>query len=102
MFLMSEAPLYLWLAGNPAVGTQLPLHQPSEWDQIVFFNCLDVYHKSPDSGERQYKSRTWERRCDPTLRAEGSSLPKHTRACALHLVWRRENLYWTYDVGPKT
>ena len=26
--------------------------------QIVFSNCLDVYHTSPDSGERQYKSRT--------------------------------------------
>jgi len=26
-------------------------------DQIVFFNCLDLYHTSPDSGERQYKSR---------------------------------------------
>jgi len=25
-------------------------------DQIVFFTYLDVYHKSPDSGERQYKS----------------------------------------------
>jgi len=25
--------------------------------QIVLFNCLDVYHKSPDSGERQCKSR---------------------------------------------
>ena len=24
-------------------------------DQIVFFNRLDVYHKAPDSGERQYK-----------------------------------------------
>ena len=21
-------------------------HQPSEWDQIVFFECLDLYHKS--------------------------------------------------------
>jgi len=24
-------------------------------ERIVFFNCLDVYHKSPDSGERQFK-----------------------------------------------
>ena len=24
-------------------------------DKIVVFSCLDVYHKSPDSGERQYK-----------------------------------------------
>ena len=27
-------------------------------DQIVFFNLLDLYHQSPDSGERQYKSKT--------------------------------------------
>jgi hypothetical protein len=24
-----------------------------EWDQIVYFDRLDLYHKSPDSGERQ-------------------------------------------------
>ena len=23
--------------------------------QIVFLDCLDLYHKSPDSGARQYK-----------------------------------------------
>ena len=32
------------------------------WDQIAFLNYLDLHHKSPDSGERQYKSRTRERR----------------------------------------
>jgi hypothetical protein len=26
--------------------------------QIVFFRCLDVHHTPPDSGARQYKSRT--------------------------------------------
>jgi len=26
-------------------------------NQIVFFNCLDLYHKSPDSNGRQYNSR---------------------------------------------
>ena len=31
---------------------------PQEGEQIVFLTCLDVYHKSPDSGECQYKSRT--------------------------------------------
>ena len=25
-------------------------------DQIVFFNCFDLYYTSPDSSERQYKS----------------------------------------------
>ena len=27
----------------------------SEWDQIVFFNCRDLYHKQAVSGERQYE-----------------------------------------------
>jgi len=38
-----------------------PLHQA--WaqacrEQIVFCSGLDLYHESPDSGERQFKSRT--------------------------------------------
>ena len=33
------------------------VNQPSEGVHIVFFNCLNVYHK-PNSGELQYKSRT--------------------------------------------
>ena len=32
-------------------------HRLLEGQQIVFFNCLGLYHKSPDSGERQDKSR---------------------------------------------
>ena len=31
---------------------------PSERDQIVFFNCLNLYHTTLDSGGRQYTSRT--------------------------------------------
>ena len=31
--------------------------QPSERQQIVIFNRLDLYHTPPDSGGRQYKSR---------------------------------------------
>ena len=34
------------------------LHQPSERDQIVSFDFIDLCHTLPDSGERQYKSRT--------------------------------------------
>jgi len=34
-----------------------PNHQPSEGQQVVFFNCLDLRHKPPASGERQYKPR---------------------------------------------
>jgi len=32
-------------------------HLPSEEDKIVYFNFLDLQRKSPDSGERQCKSR---------------------------------------------
>ena len=48
-------------------------HQPSEWDQLAFINCLELYHTLPDSGERQYKSGTFKRRFCPTLRAQGKS-----------------------------
>ena len=37
------------------VGVLWGIHQPSEWDQIVLFNCLDLYHNPLDSGERQCK-----------------------------------------------
>jgi len=48
-----------------------PLHQV--WaqacrEQIVYFSCLDLYDKSPDSGERQFKSRSWKQRFDIALR----------------------------------
>ena len=33
-------------------------HQPSKGEQIIFLNCPDWYHTSPDSGERHYQSRT--------------------------------------------
>jgi hypothetical protein len=32
--------------------------RPPLQEMIVFLNCLDLYHESPDSGERQYESRT--------------------------------------------
>ena len=38
-------------------------------EQMVFYHCLDLYHKSPDSGERQYKSRTSKGRSDHAMRA---------------------------------
>ena len=37
-----------------------PVHGPLETaisHHIISSGCLDVYHKSPDSGERWYKSR---------------------------------------------
>ena len=37
----------------------------------LFSNCLDLYHTSPDVGERQYKSRTWKGLFDSTPRADG-------------------------------
>jgi len=33
-----------------------------ERDQLAFFNCFDSCHKSRDSGERQYESKTCKRR----------------------------------------
>ena len=41
-------------------------------DQIFLFNCLDVYHKSPDSGERRYKLKTEMRRVGPSLKDLGA------------------------------
>ena len=39
--------------------------------QSLFFYCLDLYHKLPDSGELQCKPRALKRRSDSTLRAGG-------------------------------
>ena len=36
-------------------------HQPSEGEQIAFFNCRDLYHMSPDSAACQHKLRTRKR-----------------------------------------
>ena len=44
---------------------------PRPAEQIVFFNLLDLHHKPPDSGERQYKLRTREGRFDPALKRQG-------------------------------
>ena len=52
-------------------------HQPEEGQRTVFFKCLDLYHTSPDSGERQCKSRAWKRRISPALRAAGHGCPRH-------------------------
>ena len=57
------APLLL-----PAFGFRVA---DEEWGQIVIFRCLDVSQKSPDVGERQYKSGSWKGRFYPPLRAGG-------------------------------
>ena len=44
-------------------------HTLSLSPQIVFVNGPDLHHKSPDSGERQYKYRACDRRFDPALGA---------------------------------
>ena len=54
-------------AGNPC-------HQPSEGERIVFFSCLNSHHTSPDSGERQHKSKTFKNGFDSALRTGGSSV----------------------------
>jgi hypothetical protein len=33
------------------------LHMPSEWEQILFLEIPDLYHRSPDSSDLQHKSR---------------------------------------------
>jgi hypothetical protein len=45
-----------WLGGRPALA---------EWDQILFVKPPDVYHRLPDSGDLQYKSKGLEKAiCD--------------------------------------
>ena len=46
------------IAQRPRSRDWFQRDQPSEEGQIVFANRLDLYHKSPDPSERQYKSRT--------------------------------------------
>ena len=57
--------------GLPSLGVELSIdqgievamhdavfsHQPSQREQIVVSNCLDLHLKRPDSGRLQYKSR---------------------------------------------
>ena len=45
----------LKLAKSWAVQRGSSNHRPSEWEQVVLLNFLDLYHESPDAGERQYK-----------------------------------------------
>ena len=42
-------------------------HLPAKGGHIVFFSRLDSCHTSPDSSERQCKSRTCKRRFDPCI-----------------------------------
>ena len=51
----------------PSRLARWPLRPPAG-EQNRLFNCRDLYHTSVDSGERQCRSRTWERRFDPALR----------------------------------
>ena len=69
-------------------------HQPSKGEQLGVSNCLDVYNKSQDSGERQYKSRTCKRWFDPALRASGD-VPCRAVTCA-----RRVFLAEIRGLGP--
>ena len=51
-----------------AVSSQQPLD--GGWG-VAIINLLELYHKSPSSGERQYTSENLKRRFSPTLRAVG-------------------------------
>ena len=70
--------LFLALSGGSVHSKDPPVargrtldREPSELDQIALFHCFDLYHRSPDSGERQYKSITRKRRFDRTRWAGG-------------------------------
>ena len=49
--------------GGPGKITKVcfDIHLPSEGEQFVFINGLELYHKPPDLGERQCKSKTCKR-----------------------------------------
>jgi len=57
--------------GTPVEG--LTPSSTLAWQVILVnrFHRLDLNHKPPDSGERQYKSRACNRQFDATLRAGG-------------------------------
>ena len=44
--------MYAWFTTNRVEG-----QEPPEWDQCVFHESPALHRKSPDSGERQFKSR---------------------------------------------
>ena len=63
--------------------------------QLAFFHCLDLRHRPPDSGERQYKTRHRERRFDPALKEHALPLRPH-RPHLLRLL--RYSRYRSYTV----
>ena len=46
---------------------------------MVVSNCFELDRTPPDSGARQYKSRTWKGRFDPALRACGTQMDLEKR-----------------------
>jgi len=44
------------LGGGLFLMSEVPL-QPAVWEQILFVGTPDLYHRSPDSGDLQYRSR---------------------------------------------
>ena len=73
------------MAASPKSRSMFPC-ACAEGEQIVFLNCLELCRKSPDSGKRQYRSRTWKRRFDPGLRAGNLGV---SRALALRPMCQR-------------
>ena len=61
-----------------APSTFILISNSPQGEKIVLFNRLDLHHTTPDSGKRQYKSRTPAGRFDHALRACGWSR-WHTR-----------------------
>ena len=83
------------------------------WHQIILFNRLGLYHKSPDSGVRLYKSKTRKMLSDPTLRAggrgwgwdfrSGDSTPGEFGEPYVSLkIWQQKLLHECVDITSKS
>ena len=55
---MARASVVRRRCAAPPTRPETTLSQNRGQRQIVCFNFLELYHRSPDSGERQYKSRS--------------------------------------------
>jgi len=43
------------------IGTHFSRYSCANGEQIVLFSCLHLYHRTPDSGERQCKTKDLEK-----------------------------------------
>jgi hypothetical protein len=78
--------------------SQLDTSPPSLGNQIIFFNCLDLHHRSPHSASASTKSKNRIRRFDArylALAAEPARhIPAPERLYAVHLLKGLEFGVW--------